>query len=172
MGWSILRGFRELLPEEMEFRRTVIEAIRRVFELYGFREVLTPTLEPFELFERKAGEEIERGMFVFTDKGGRRVVLRPEMTAPVSRTFARLAKAASLPVKWYYIANMFRYEEPQRLRYREFWQAGVEVIGADSLESDLEVLMVTSDALREAGLERHFLRVGDVRIVRGMLAAR
>lgn len=165
-----LRGFRDLLPDYMEDFRWVESRVRSVFERAGYREMLTPTVEPFELYEEKEGEQVEQSMFVFEDKGGRRVALRPELTASVARLFASTMGELKLPVKWYYVANMFRYEEPQKMRYREFWQAGAELIGASTPESDAEIVALGWDSMREVGLgDGAFIRLNNVMIVRGML---
>lgn len=172
MSFGPLKGFRTMLPRETRRMRAVEGTLRRVFESYGYEEVQTPTLEPLSLFEQKSGEEIEKHMYTFVDKGGRRVALRPELTPSVARLYTSKSGELKLPVKWYYFSNAFRYEEPQRMRYREFWHAGVELIGASSVESDLEVLALTIDSMRGLGFSHFRLRLGDVRIMKGFLASK
>ncbi|HDI86542.1 MAG TPA: histidine--tRNA ligase, partial [Candidatus Korarchaeota archaeon] len=158
-----LRGFRDLLPDYLEDFRWVEGRARAVFERAGYREVLTPTVEPFELYEEKEGEQIEESMFVFEDKAGRRVALRPEFTASLARLFAAMGGEFKLPVKWYYVGNVFRYDEPQRMRYREFWQAGAELIGASTPESDAEIMSLAWNTLRDVGLgEEALIRLNNV----------
>ncbi len=159
------KGLRDLTPEEMANRREVYESIREVFENYGFSEILTPVMENFSLFEKKSGPEIIDQLYAFEDKGGRLVALRPEMTASVARLFIDKYKVAPKPLKWYYIGNMFRYEEPQKGRYREFWQAGIELIGADEPISDAEVISVFIESLEKAGLENFTVNIGDRKIL-------
>ncbi len=167
-----LRGFRDLLPDYLEDFRWVESRARAVFERAGYREVLTPTVEPFELYEEKEGEQIEESMFVFADKAGRRVALRPEFTASLARLFAATGGEFKLPVKWYYVGNVFRYDEPQRMRYREFWQAGAELIGASTPESDAEIMSLAWNTLRDVGLgDEALIRLNNVGIVKSMLEA-
>ncbi len=169
MDFSTLRGFRILMPEEARIFQRVEDTLRTVFNLYGFEEIVLPTLEPFSLFERKSGEEIEKRMYTFTDFGGRKVALRPELTPSAARLFVQRAGELKLPVKWSYFGSVFRYDEPQKMRYREFWQAGVELIGALSIESDLEVMSVVIDSMLALGFKDFRVEVNDVRIFREML---
>ena len=159
------KGLRDLTPEDMYKRRKVYDNIREVFESYGFSEILTPVMENFSLFEKKSGPEIIEQLYAFEDKGGRLIALRPEMTASVARLFINEFKVSPKPLKWYYIGNMFRYEEPQKGRYREFWQAGIELIGADEPISDAEVISVFIDSLKSTGLENFTVNIGDRQIL-------
>lgn len=106
-----VKGTRDLLPEEMAKRRWVFERIREVFESFNFQEVLTPTFEYTELFKLRSGEEVVKQLYAFQDKGGRDISLRPDMTSSVARLYVNSFQNAPKPIKWYYIANMFRYEE-------------------------------------------------------------
>lgn len=169
MDFSPLRGFRILLPEEVRIFQGVENTLRKVFDLYGFEEIVLPTLEPFSLFEKKSGEEIEKHMYTFTDFGGRKVALRPELTPSVARLFVQRSGELKLPVKWCYFGSVFRYDEPQKMRYREFWQAGVELIGASSVESDLEIISLVIDSMLALGFENFSVRVNDVRIFKRIL---
>lgn len=169
MDFSPLRGFRILLPEEVRIFQRIENTLRKVFSLYGFEEIVLPTLEPFSLFEKKSGEEIEKHMYTFTDFGGRKVALRPELTPSVARLFVQRSGELKLPVKWCYFGSVFRYDEPQKMRYREFWQAGVELIGASSVESDLEIISLVIDSMLALGFENFSVRINDVRIFRGIL---
>ncbi|MET1123696.1 MAG: histidine--tRNA ligase [Archaeoglobaceae archaeon] len=163
------RGTRDFLPDEMEKRRAVEAVMRRIAESYGYREVLTPTFEHAELFKIKSGEEIVKEMYVFKDKGGRELALRPELTAPVMRMFVECCEVMPKPLRFYYFANCFRYERPQKGRYREFWQFGVELIGSDSPLADAEVIMLASDILRELRVDFE-LEIGHVGIMRKVLS--
>ena len=159
------KGLRDLTPEDMANRREVYDNIRDVFESYGFSEILTPVMENFSLFEKKSGPEIIDQLYAFEDKGGRLVALRPEMTASVARLFINKFKVSPKPLKWYYIGNMFRYEEPQKGRYREFWQAGIELIGTNEPISDAEVISVFIDSIKNAGLDNFTVNIGDRKIL-------
>ncbi|ASJ06267.1 histidine--tRNA ligase [Thermococcus pacificus] len=156
-----VKGTRDLLPEEMAKRRWVFERIREVFERYNFHEVLTPTFEYTELFKLRSGEEVVEQLYAFDDKGGRNLSLRPDMTSSVARLFVNSFQNAPKPIKWYYMANMFRYEEPQSGRYREFWQAGVELIGSDKVEADAEVIALFVESYLATGLEDFTVNIGD-----------
>ncbi|CAB50581.1 histidine--tRNA ligase [Pyrococcus abyssi] len=156
-----VKGTRDFLPEEMVKRRWVFEKIREVFETYGFKEVLTPVMEYTKLFQLRSGEEVVKQLYAFKDKGGRDVALRPDMTSSVARLYVNSFQTAPKPIKWYYIANMFRYEEPQSGRYREFWQAGVELIGSDKIEADAEVIALFVDSYLSTGLKDFTVNIGD-----------
>jgi len=138
------KGTRDFLPAEMAARRKMFEKIRKVFENYGYGEVCTPAFEDFELLAKKSGPDIENEIYVFEDKAGRKLGLRFDPTVPICRivgTDPSLPK----PIKFYYITNMWRYDQPSAGRWREFWQAGIELIGSNKLEADAEILAVTSD---------------------------
>lgn len=156
-----VKGTRDLLPEEMAKRRWVFERIREVFERYNFHEVLTPTFEYTALFQLRSGEEVVEQLYAFEDKGGRNLSLRPDMTSSVARLYVNSFQNAPKPIKWYYIANMFRYEEPQSGRYREFWQAGVELLGSDRVEADAEVIALFVESYLATGLEDFTVNIGD-----------
>ena len=103
------------------------------------------------LFTLRSGEGIMQEMYVFEDKGGRSMALRPEITAAVIRMYINEAKVAPKPLRWCYFADCFRYERPQKGRYRQFWQFGAELIGADTAIADAEVIMLAADALNATG---------------------
>jgi histidyl-tRNA synthetase len=162
------RGTRDFTPEEMFYREYVESTVIKAFKSYGYQPVLTPTFEHAELFQLKSGEEIIQHMYTFEDKGGRILCLRPEGTASVVRMFASELRTRPRPVKVYYVSPMFRYEEPQKGRYREFWQLGVELIGVATPESDAEVIALAAECLNKLGL-KYTLRVSDIRVIRSIL---
>ncbi len=163
------RGLRDLPPEEMAKFSYVEGKIRRVLELYGFQEVRTPIFERFDLFALRSGEEIRSRMFVFTTDEGE-MALRPEITASIARMVASgKLDLSKKPLKIYYIGPCYRYDEPQAGRYREFWQAGVELIGSSRPEADAEVIRLAVRVLEEFGLKGYVLRVGDMSIIRSFL---
>ncbi len=163
------RGTRDFLPQEMEKRRAVERIMREIAESYGYREVLTPTFEHLELFTIKSGEGIVEEIYAFKDKGGRDLALRPELTAPVMRMFVNECSVMPRPLRFYYFANCFRYERPQRGRYREFWQFGVELIGSDRPKADAEVITLAYRILEKLGLDFK-LHIGHVGILRKLLS--
>ncbi len=146
------RGTRDFLPDEMERRRLIERRMREAARRWGYREVCTPDFENLELFTMKSGEGIIGEMYVFEDKGGRQLTLRPEVTAAVLRMYVNEGKVLPKPIRWCYFADCFRYERPQKGRYRQFWQFGVELIGADTPSADAEVIMLGDDTLRSTGV--------------------
>lgn len=162
------RGTRDFLPDEMEKRRAVERIMRRIVESYGYREILTPTFEHLELFTIKSGEGIIEEMYTFKDKGGRDLALRPELTAPVMRMFVNECIGMPRPLRFYYFTNCFRYERPQKGRYREFWQFGVELIGSDSPLADAEVICLAYRIMSELKL-KFDLHIGHVGLLRHIL---
>ncbi|WP_456477972.1 histidine--tRNA ligase [Geoglobus ahangari] len=162
------RGTRDFLPDEMERRRAIENLMRRIAESFGYREVATPTFEHLELFTLKSGEGIVEEIYAFKDKSGRDLALRPELTAPVMRMFVNECSVMPRPLRFYYFANCFRYERPQKGRYREFWQFGVELIGSDRPESDAEVIYLAYKILKALRV-RFTLHVGHVGLLRSVL---
>lgn len=163
------RGTKDYLPEECEERRTVVERIRRVFESFGYGEVITPAFEHLELLIAKAGEEVVNQIYTFTDKAGRKLGLRFELTTPIARIVAERIDLPK-PIRFYYVQPVWRYEEPQRGRLREFWQAGVELIGVPDVPGDAEVVAILINALRKSGLSEFKVHVNDRRLIEGLLA--
>ena len=107
------RGTRDFNPEEMQKRKIVEESIRSIFQKYGYREVQTPIFENLELFTAKSGDTIINELYSFTDKGGREIALRPELTAPVIRFYVEKLQMKPKPLKLFYFGNCFRYDRPQ-----------------------------------------------------------
>jgi len=169
MSFQRPRGTRDFLPEEMQLRRELESRICGIFRSFGYREVGTPTFEHLELITAKSGEDIVERLYSFQDKGGRWLALRPEFTAPVMRMYVNSLQSAPKPLRLYYFGPCFRYERPQAGRYREFWQAGVELIGSDSPEAQAEVIALADAVLRELKLS-YELHVGSVGVLRRLLA--
>lgn len=143
MPITAVRGFNDILPGESELWRRIETEAYRVFSLYGYSEIKVPVLEKTELFSRSIGETtdiVEKEMYTFTDRRGDFLTLRPEGTAPVVRAYIQ-HKLYTTPVqKLYYTGPMFRYERPQKGRYRQFYQIGAEILGDDSPRADAEAL--------------------------------
>jgi histidyl-tRNA synthetase len=161
------RGTRDLLPSEMRRRRFVESRFKDVAELWGYREVATPAFEPLELFTLKSGEAIVDELYSFTDKGGRPLALRPELTAPVARLYVNELQANPKPIKLYYFGDCFRYERPQSGRYRQFWQFGIELIGSALPEADAEVIALAQHMLASVGLDAK-IHVGSLDVLRAI----
>ena len=168
-----LPGFRDFPPEEMALRNHLFDVWRRVSRRYGFLEYDGPPLEELELYTQKSGDEIVGQLYNFTDKGGREVSLRPEMTPSLARILGERSRAMPKPIRWFSIPQLFRYERQQRGRLREHFQWNVDLVGADGVEADAEVLAVALDGLRELGLGVDDIRarVSDRRLLASILTS-
>jgi histidyl-tRNA synthetase len=163
------RGTRDFLPQEMAVRNHVERSVRAAFELYGFQQIQTPMFEQYELLAARSGEEIKESMFTFASDAGR-YALRPELTSPVCRLVASDAlRSLPYPYKLYYFGPCFRYCRPQPGRYREFYQAGVELMGSADPLADAEVIALAVRSLRQLGIQPLRLRIGDVGVLRRLL---
>ena len=164
------RGCRDFGPEEMRIRRGVEKRMREAIERFGYREISTPTFEHTELFVARSGPQVLEQMYTFEDKGGRSLSLRPELTAPVMRFFANDLRNEPKPLRIYYFGNCFRYERPQKGRFREFWQMGLEYIGKRTPLANAEVVAAAVQSLNNAHLRDFPLRVGDVKKLKSILS--
>jgi histidyl-tRNA synthetase len=162
------RGMRDITGEEARLYFHLFTVFSETASKNGFEPIITPTVEYYKLFEAKSGEEIKRSMYVFEDKGGRLLALRPEVTASVIRTYLREMRGRPKPIRLYYISQCFRYEEPQKARYREFWQGGLEVIGDETVNGDVSAAYTASVFLDNIGVE-HTYMVGNVAIYRAFM---
>ncbi|MEM1250162.1 MAG: histidine--tRNA ligase [Acidobacteriota bacterium] len=161
-----VKGTRDLLPDLSERFSRVETVARETFRCYGYREIRTPILEPTELFVRGVGESsdiVGKEMYTFDDKRGRSVTLRPENTAAVARAFIEhgMAKLPQ-PVKLFYIGPQFRYERPQKGRYRQFHQIGAELLGDEGPWTDVELLLMLVRFLDRLGFEDLVVRLNTV----------
>jgi histidyl-tRNA synthetase len=153
-----VRGTHDLLPEESRRHRHIEEMARRTAELYGFGEIVTPIFEFTEVFARTLGDTsdiVTKEMYTFTDKGGDSLTLRPEGTAGVARAFISGGLAQHLPLKLFYRGPMFRHERPQKGRLRQFHQVGVELLGVEGAQADIEVIALGRHLLDELGIGQH-----------------
>ncbi len=168
-----LPGFRDFLPDDCAFRNAIFARWREVCRRYGFVEWDGPVLEPTELLQKKSGPEIVSQLFNFTDKGGREVTLRPELTPTLARVVATHERAFKKPLKWFSLPQCFRYEKQQRGRLREHYQLNCDLIGDDSLGADVEVCALAIDLLRAFGFtaEDFVLRLSDRAFWTDLLAA-
>ena len=158
-----LPGFRDFYPADCAARRYVFDTWREVARRYGFVEMDGPTLEPVELYKKKSGGELVGQLFDFVDKGDRHVALRPEMTPTLARMVAAKEREFKKPLKWFSIANYFRYEKQQKGRLREFTQLNCDLIGEASAAGDAEMIALAVDLMRGFGLgaEDFVVRVND-----------
>jgi histidyl-tRNA synthetase len=151
-GFQTLPGFREFYPEDLARRNHIFRLWRRTAVAFGFEEYDAPVLEPLDLYRRKSGEEIEAQLFSFTDKGGREVALRPEMTPTVCRLVGARANALKRPIKWFSVAEFYRYERMQKGRGRCFFQFNADIFGEPGPEAEVELIALLVQCLRSFGL--------------------
>ncbi len=169
--FEIPRGTRDFIPKEMNKRRYVETSLRQVFESYGYLEVQTPTFEHLELFLEKSGESVLDEIYDFTDKGNRKLALRPELTAPVMRMYVDQLQMEPKPLKLFYFGNCYRYDRPQKGRYREFLQAGCELIGTDKPEAIAELIALSVDMLNSINLKNIELQIGNLKLLSAVFDA-
>src|SRR5205085_11812499 len=151
------RGTQDLLPDAARRHRRVSEAARETAALYGFAEIATPIFEFTEVFARPIGEHtdiVAKEMYTFTDRGGEEVTLRPENTAGVVRAVLSGGLIQNAPLKFFYSGPMFRYERPQKGRFRQFHQIGVELIGVAPAQADTEVIALGNRILDALGIRQ------------------
>ncbi len=161
--FETLPGFREFYPDAFAVRRALFESWRRTLQLCGFEEYEGAVLEPLELYVEKSGEEIVDQLFHFTDKGGRKVAMRPEMTPTLARMVGSRANALRRPVKWFNIGDHFRYERMQKGRTRSFTQLNVDILGESGVKADVESISTLVSVCRRLGLksDQFVVRVSD-----------
>lgn len=158
-----LPGFREFYPEDFARRNHIFRLWRQTASTFGFAEYDAPVLEPLELYKAKSGEEIEAQLFSFTDKGGREVALRPEMTPTVCRLVGAKASALKRPIKWFSIAEFYRYERMQKGRGRCFSQFNADIFGEPGPEAETELIAMLVQCLAAFGLTEQdfYVRLSD-----------
>src|SRR5262245_29147176 len=154
-----LPGFRDFYPEDFALRAHIFDAMRWVSRRYGFEEYDGPPLEPLELYTDKSGGEIVAQLYSFTDKGGRAVALRPEMTPTLARMVAERANGLKKPIRWFSIPQLFRYERQQPGRLREHFQLNCDLIGEPGPLGDAELVALAIDVMRALGLSAADVRV-------------
>ncbi|MEK7517775.1 MAG: histidine--tRNA ligase [Patescibacteria group bacterium] len=156
-----LKGFRDFLPSEARKRQYAINILREVFESYGFQPLETPSLEYEEILLGKYGDEGDRLMYRFTDRGGRKVALRYDQTVPLARVIAQYQNELPMPFKRYQIQNVWRADNTQKGRFREFLQCDIDIVGANSLLADAEVIKVASASLKALGFKEFKILIND-----------
>ena len=165
-----VRGMRDLIGEEAQTFTYIIAKARETAQLYGYKEVITPHVEPLELLSAKSGEEIRQRMFIFKDLGDRQVALRPEFTASIARLATTALKNEPKPLRLFSVGTVYRYDEPQRGRYREFWQSNFELMGSAKPEADAEIVLLTNNLMKSLGLHGYAFKIGHIGVIRGILS--
>jgi histidyl-tRNA synthetase len=161
--FQTLPGFREFYPEDLARRNHIFRLWRQTANAFGFAEYDAPVLEPLDLYKAKSGDEIEAQLFSFTDKGGREVALRPEMTPTVCRLVGAKANALKRPIKWFSIAEFYRYERMQKGRGRCFFQFNADIFGEPGPEAEIELIALLIQCLCAFGLTEQdfYVRLSD-----------
>jgi histidyl-tRNA synthetase len=163
----VLKGFRDHLPEQMILRQRIIAIVRDVFELHGFEPLDTPAIEHLDVLTGKAGEN-EKLMYHFADAGGRPVGLRYDLTVPLARVVAMHQNEIVLPFKRYHIAPVWRADNPQRGKTREFWQCDADIAGSASILADAEVIAIMAEALEAIGFPEFTIRISHRRLLESL----
>jgi histidyl-tRNA synthetase len=163
-----IRGTNDFVPPDEARLRGLADSLRAIFELYGYQGIETPIIENLDLFLRKSGEEVAARMYAFTH-WNRQLCLRPEYTASVMRAYVNHLQDRPLPLRLHYAGPTFRYEKPQRGRYRQFTEVGVECIGGAGPAADAELLRLSAHGLEALGINRYRLVVGHLSVVLQLL---
>jgi histidyl-tRNA synthetase len=166
---QVLKGFRDYLPGEQIARRKIMAKISEVYERFGFAPIETPTVEYYDLLGGKYGEEGERLMYKFEDRGGRAVALRYDLTVPLARVMANYPDLPK-PFKRYQMGSSFRAENPQKGRYREFTQCDVDIIGSSSLVADAEVIAAMNSAYGALEVGQVIVKFNDRKLIDAALS--
>ena len=155
-----VRGTRDFYPEDMAFRQWLNNQIREASEQFGYQEFDGPFLERLELYAAKSGDElVKEQSYVFSDRSGSMIALRPELTPSLARMVAQRGKGLTLPLRWWSFGPFWRYERKQKGRSREFFQWNIDLIGVDSPEADAELVAVAATLFRNVGLTPDLIRI-------------
>ena len=171
MPSQALPGFRDFYPDDLALRAHIFRTWREVARRYGFEEYDGPPLEPLDIYTAKSGAEIVGQLYNFTDKGGREVALRPEMTPTFARMVAARANGLRKPIRWFSLPQLFRYERQQRGRLREHFQLNCDLVGEAGPLADAEIIALAVDVMRAFGLTAGDVRarLSDRRVLRALL---
>lgn len=164
----LLKGFRDFLPPQMIQRQRIIEAVRNVYECFGYLPLDTPVLEYEDILTGKYGEEADSLMYRFTDRGGRRVAMRYDLTVPLARVVA-MYQDLPRPFKRYHIGPVWRGESPQKGRYREFVQFDADICGSSSMLADAEIVALIYTVMRALGIARFAIEINNRKVLNGLV---
>ncbi len=170
MKFQTPRGTRDFLPEQMMKRQYVFDTIRKVFENWGFDPLETPAFEDWELLATKSGDDVRNEIYYFKDKSERDLGLRFDLTVPLARVVA-INPQLSKPFKRYHIGRVWRYDRPGSGRYREFWQADVDIVGSASSEADAECVASACNALEQLGFKDFTVRISSRKVIEGFVSS-
>lgn len=167
------KGSRDFYPEDKKIQNHIFSVWKSVSESFGYEEYGAPILEPLELYAAKSGNElVNEQTYAFTDRGGRTVAIRPEMTPSVCRMVAARRQELAYPARLYSIANFMRYERPQKGREREFWQLNIDIFGDDSVAADAEIIILSDKILKQFGAKSddYVIKINNRKLVNFMMA--
>lgn len=167
------KGARDFYPEDMRVRNYIFSTWRKVVEGFGYESYDAPLIEPLEIYTAKTGQEIvNEQTYQFTDRGGRNVAIRPEMTPSVSRMVAARRQELGYPVRWYNFGQFMRYERPQRGREREFWQMNVDIFGVEGVAADAEIITMADQLMRAFGADKkmYTIRINNRKMINLMMS--
>ena len=166
---NIPEGLNDLLPDEVLKRRLLENKISQIFTQWGYQEIITPTFEFYDILARGAGSIMKKEMIKFFDREGNIIALRPEMTTPLARVTSTKMQQEPKPSRFYYISNVFRYDDLKTGNRKEFNQAGVELIGVNSKEADAEVIALVVECLKNSGLKKFFMDISHINFFNGIM---
>jgi histidyl-tRNA synthetase len=171
MAFKPVKGTEDFYPEEKAVQNAIFDSLRDSARAFGFREVESPAIESMDLLTAKSGEEIKSQLFNFEQKGNEELALRFDLTVPFTRMFVEKQKELPKPVKWFGISRMWRYEAPQKGRFREFYQLSAELFGSDKPEADAEIVNLAIDCLKRFGLfdQDFYVKINNRKLMEGLL---
>lgn len=167
------KGTQDFYPEDMRVRNYIFSTWKKLVESFGYEAYDAPLLEPTEVYAAKTGQEIvNEQSYQFVDRGGRNVMIRPEMTPSVSRMVAARRQELGYPVRWYNIAQFMRYERPQRGREREFWQLNADIFGIEGVSADAEIIVMADRIMKAFGATKkmYTIRINNRRMINLMMS--
>ena len=167
------KGTRDYYPDEKRIQNYIFETWRKATERFGYEEYGAPLLEPLDIYTAKSGQELAgEQTYTFTDRGGRIVAIRPEMTPTVSRMVAARRQELAYPARLYSIANFMRYERPQRGREREFWQMNVDIFGVDEVSAEAEIIALADVIMKDFGAKDsdYVIKINNRKLINFMMA--
>ena len=160
MSLQAPKGTRDFYPDQMRIQNHIFSVCKNTCLAFGYEEYESPAFEQLELYTRKSGEEIVSQLYHFKDKGGRNMALRPEITPTLARMVNQKGTGLKLPIRWFSIPRLFRYERSQRGRLREFFQLNMDIIGCDSTWAETDLISAVIEMLKSFGVNQEDFYVG------------
>lgn len=167
------KGARDYYPEEKRIQNYIFATWRKVVESFGYEEYITPLLESYDVYAAKTGQEIvNEQTYSFTDRGGRQVVIRPEMTPGLARMVAARRQELAYPARLYSICNYMRYERPQKGREREFWQLNADIFGVATIDADVEIITIADATMKAFGAteKMYTIKINSRKLINAVMA--